>query len=140
VVDHLQNATRESAGVERENPEHDEAQVRHARIGHESLHVLLHEAHERAEDDPMIASVEIHGVAACAAAGRRDRETDESVRPHLEQHAGQDDAPGSRSLGVSVGSQCGSGKSGTLIAKLSANAPKSQACSVAVSGWSFRVV
>ncbi len=51
VVEHLVERALHALHVHRAQPEHDEAQVAHARVGHQLLHVRLDHRDERAVDD-----------------------------------------------------------------------------------------
>ena len=104
VVEHLVDAPLHALHVEGEHAEHHVAQVAHAGEGDQPLQVGLHHAHDRAVDD---ADDRQDAHEGDRVEGRlreeRDGEPQEAVCPHLQEHAGQDDAACRRRLGVRVG-------------------------------------
>ena len=102
MVDHLQDAALEPERVEREHPQHHEAEVAHRRVGDELLHVLLHEGHERGVDDADDREGHHPRHRLEGRLGQEgQREADEAVGPHLQEDAGQDH--GARGGGLDVG-------------------------------------
>ena len=104
VVDHLQHAALEPERVEREHAEHHEAEVADRGVGDQLLHVLLHQRHEPGVDDADDRERHHprHRVER-RLRQERQREADEAVGPHLQQHARQDHRARGRRLDVGVG-------------------------------------
>ena len=78
VIDLLQHAARDAVGVQRENAQRAEAQVAHRRIRDQLLPIRLHQADQRAVDDPDDESttsiLTTQGVEeACGASGSEKR-------------------------------------------------------------------
>jgi hypothetical protein len=71
--------------------EHDESQVAHRRICDQLLHVRLHHRDERAVDDADHGEqAEPGGEVERRRGEQREREPQQAVGPHLQQHAGED--------------------------------------------------
>ena len=104
VVDHLQHAALEPERVEREHPEHHEAEVADRGVRDQLLHVLLHERHEPGvhDRDDRERRHPGHRVER-RLRQERQREADEAVGAHLQQHAGQDHRARGGRLDVGVG-------------------------------------
>ena len=104
MVQHLVDGARHRRRVEREEPEHDEAEVRDRGVGDELLQVRLHGRHQRAVDDAGDGEAD-HERRRRLHRAREEgqREAEEPVGPHLEQHARQDDRAAGRRLDVRVG-------------------------------------
>ena len=76
--------------------EHDEAHVGHRRVGDEPLEVALDEADEGAPDDADDPGDREDGAQRGEALGHRgERQPDEAVRAHLQEHGGEQHRPGS---------------------------------------------
>ena len=91
VVHHLEGRAGDPLRVQREDAEHDEAQVRHRRIGDERLEILLHQRDHRAvqdADERQRRDPRHEGVGR----GREERQAEahEAVGAHLQEHRGQD--------------------------------------------------
>ena len=104
VVEHLVDRALHALHVHRGDAEHDEAEMAHARVGDQLLHVRLHHRHQRAVDD---ADDRQHGEIRREVGGgdrkQRKREPHQAVGAHLQQHAGEDHRAGGRRFDVRVG-------------------------------------
>jgi hypothetical protein len=90
--------------VHRRDAEHHEAHVADRGEGDQPLHVGLGEAAQRAVDDADDGEhPDERGEPGRALRQDRQRDADEAVGPHLQQHAGQQDRPDRGCLGVRVG-------------------------------------
>ena len=104
MVQHLQHAALDAGRIEREQPDHRDAEVAHRRVGDELLPVLLGERDHRAVDDPDHAEREEPRQAVGGLLGEdRQAEAVEAVGAHLQQDAGEDHRAGRRGLDVGVG-------------------------------------
>jgi hypothetical protein len=106
VIELLHHAAGDPVGVHREDSQRAEAQVAHRGVGHQLLPILLHQAHQRAVDDADDRKnrQNLHdGLVRRGLGQQREREAQEAVRPHLQQHAGQNDGAGGGRLHVRVG-------------------------------------
>jgi hypothetical protein len=107
VGDHLVDGPLRALHVHGRDAQDDEPEMADARVRHELLHVGLHHRDERAVDDADHGQRreqrrEVHG--RCRE--QRERKPQQPVRPHLQQHAGQDHGAGGRRLHVRVGQPC----------------------------------
>ena len=105
VVDHLEHAALQPGVVQREEPEHDVAEVRDGRVRDELLHVRLHHRDERAVDDADEREADDGGLDPARLRRCREdrkREAEETVRPHLQEDAGEDHGAGGGRLDVGV--------------------------------------
>ena len=104
VVDHLQHGALDALLVEREQTGGDEAHVAHRGVGHQPLHVRLHQGHHGPVHDRYHRQDHDrhHGLHRHLRE-EADAEADHAVDPHLEEHAGQEDRTGRGGLGVGVG-------------------------------------
>jgi hypothetical protein len=106
VIQLLHHAAGDPVRVHREDSQRAEAQVAHRGVGHQLLPILLHQAHQRAVNDPDDRKHRQNlndGLVHRGLRQQREREPQEPVSPHLQQHAGQDDGAGGGSLHVRVG-------------------------------------
>ena len=103
VAEHLVDGAGHALRVHRGDPEHHEAEMADARVGHQLLHVRLHHRDERAVDD---ADDGEHGERR-REVGRglreqRERKPHEAIGAHFQHHAGQNHGPRGRRLDVRV--------------------------------------
>src|SRR4029077_2743510 len=95
VVDLLDHAAGKPVRGQRKNSQRAESQVADRTVGDQLLHVFLHHADERAVNYADDRQNHHDGDNFVARRGvlrqERQREADESVRPHFQQNAGQDD-------------------------------------------------
>ena len=104
MVQHLVDRALQALQVHGRDAEHHEAQVAHARVGHQLLHVRLHHRHQRAVDDADDGeAAQVRREVHRRVGEQRERETQQAVGPHLQQDAGQDDRPGRGRFDVRVG-------------------------------------
>ena len=104
MVDHLDDRAAEAHGVEREHTEHHEAEVRHRGVRNQLLHVALHQRHQRAVDDADDGQHhDRHDELTRGVRKNRQRETDETVSPHLQEDRRQDHGTRCRRFGMRVG-------------------------------------
>ena len=76
----------------------------HRRVGDEPLHVGLEEGHHGAVDDPHHGEAHDHRESLLGGVREhRQREAQEAVGAHLQQHAGEVDRAAGRRLGVRIG-------------------------------------
>ena len=90
--------------VERENAEHDKAQVADGRVGHEALQISLHRGDERAihdADDGENGDRRRHAVRRVGE--ERQAETQDAVGAELQHHARENHGAGRGRFGVRVG-------------------------------------
>ena len=87
VIQHLVHRALHALPVQRGDPEHDEAEMAHARIRDELLHVGLHHRNQSAVDDAHNRQRRQRG-RECDGRVRKQREGEphESVGAHLEEH------------------------------------------------------
>ena len=103
VVDHLEDRAVHALGVEHEDPERDEAHVRHGAVRDELLQVRLDEGHDRAVDDRDQAQDDDRGGERVGGAReQRQGEPDHPVRPELQHDRGEDHRARRRRLDVGV--------------------------------------
>ena len=104
MVHHLHDTAGDRLVGESERTEHDEPEVRDARIRDESLEVLLHRRRNRAVDDADHRErVERRSRPHAGFREEIDTEAQQAVGAHLQEHAGKDDRAGGRRLRVRVG-------------------------------------
>ena len=103
VIEHLVQRTFQTLAVPREQPQHDEAQVAHRRVGDQLLEIGLHHGHQRAIDDADDRQQQEHRQGGLRRLREeRNRETHEAVAAHLEQDGGQNHRTRGRRLDVRV--------------------------------------
>ena len=88
---------------QRDRAQGHEAEVTHRGVGHQLLHVLLHVCDQRAVDDADHREDRDERSGPEHRIGEeRNRVSDQSVRPHLEENRRQDDRAGGRRFDVRV--------------------------------------
>jgi hypothetical protein len=109
VIDLLQHRPGQSRRIQRENSQRAETEVADGRVSHQLLHVLLHQRNQRAVDDADERQVRSPSRAPWDATRRGTHEAKEgsekaheSVGPHLQQNARQNDGAGGWRLHVRI--------------------------------------
>ena len=121
---------------EREDAEHDEAEVTHRGIRHQLLEVGLDESDERTVQNPHDRQREHDGADRRVDRRLREErqgEAQESEGPHFEHDPGQDHRLPVGASTCASGSHVWNGNIGTLIAKARKNAPNSHRAATGVT-------
>ena len=107
VVDLLEHAAGQAVRRECENSQRAEAEMADRAVGDQPLHVLLHEANERAINDADQGEHDYDVNNSRAHDGvrgqQREREPDETVRAHFQQDPRQNHGAGRGRFGMRVG-------------------------------------
>ena len=103
MAQHLVQGALRALRIEREHAQHDEAEMADRGIGDQLLDVGLHHGDQRpVHDADHRQRHDQRGRGQCGVGKQRQREAQEPVRAHLEQHRGQDDRPAGRRFDVGV--------------------------------------
>ncbi len=105
MIDLLDHAAGDAVGIQREDAQRAEAQVAYRGVSDQLLPILLHQADQRAVDDAddRKHGQNLHdGLVDRGFRQQRQGEAQESVSPHLQQHAGQNHRARGRRLHVRI--------------------------------------
>ena len=104
VTHHLHHGALDADEIEADQSEHHVAQVADRRVRDDLLDVGLHERQARAVQDAHDRERPEHGrEEPCRIREQREGELHEAVRPHLQEHAGEDHRARRRRLDVRIG-------------------------------------